>query len=116
MLTHDWESESYVHEEGGKRFMDVQCRACGGLRTKTGTNICGARTKAVHNSPASILGEPYLQRKFAHEPLLSQEQGKIKVYCRCGAQSVPLENLETAQEVYKLHVGLKEMEQKQLLH
>lgn len=56
------------------------------------------------------------ERRFAHEPVYCKMRGRIKVYCRCGEQSDLLPDLEQAVEAYKLHVGLKELEQKVAFH
>lgn len=57
-----------------------------------------------------------MTRKFAHEALFDQSRKGVKVYCRCGAQSSRMESWGDAQKAYLAHVGLKELERKQLLH
>lgn len=59
---------------------------------------------------------PLQERRFAHEPVYCQHKGKIKVYCRCGVQSRKFPSMDEAVKAYVTHVGLKEMERKEVLH
>lgn len=58
---------------------------------------------------------PLQERRFAHEPVICKQKGKLKLYCRCGTQAPPMDSLTEALHAYSLHVGLKEMERKQVL-
>ncbi len=58
----------------------------------------------------------HVGRRFAHEPLYDFQRGKVKVYCRCAAQSGLLDTFEEAHEAHRTHVGLKELEEKVRMH